>query len=114
LCSNELVAILNILLPCLFRNLIELIKFHLDMCLELLLLFHELIIGLDFLTHLHLFLFILSCEKLLVFLCSLMRFLDLFFFVFQLSESLILFGDLFLYVFDLLLLWADDNFLVFL
>jgi hypothetical protein len=68
LCSNELVTIFDILLPCFFRNLIELIKFSLDMGLELLLFFNEFILSGIFLLHLRSFVRILGCEKLFIFL----------------------------------------------
>lgn len=115
LCSNELVTIFHILLTCLFRNRIELVKFRLDMSLKLLLLFDELIVGLHFLLHHNSFFVILVCEELFVLLCIFMSFLNFCFLVFQLSHSLILFHkftfNLFLHVTNWLLLLDSCSFL---
>lgn len=115
LCSNELVTIFDILLPCLFRNLIEVVKFSLDMCLELLLFFNEFILSGIFLLHLRSFVRILGCEKLFIFLWCFFDFLDLFFFVFEFTESFIFFGDFafnfFLNMRDCILLLGIGDFL---
>ena len=85
--SHELVTIVDILFACLFRDLIEMIKFMLDMCLELLLFFHELIESLN-LLFVGLFLILeLFRDHILLPLRNFMLLLDFLLLLFKLSEG---------------------------